>query len=99
MFVYFLFFKQKTAYEMRISDWSSDVCFFRSEAIAQDGEVHEVDRGVRLEQVAPGPLAGMRRARDEKDAQPVADAVDDDDRPVVDESGSASGRERGCQYV
>src|SRR3546814_10798669 len=22
-----LFFKQKTAYEMRISDWSSDVCF------------------------------------------------------------------------
>src|SRR3546814_3415663 len=23
---FFLFFKQKTAYEMRISDWSSDVC-------------------------------------------------------------------------
>src|SRR3546814_1843577 len=26
MFVVFVFFKQKTAYEMRISDWSSDVC-------------------------------------------------------------------------
>src|SRR3546814_4273034 len=28
VFVYYLFFffKQKTAYEMRISDWSSDVC-------------------------------------------------------------------------
>src|SRR3546814_3601299 len=26
IFVLFLFFKQKTAYEMRISDWSSDVC-------------------------------------------------------------------------
>src|SRR3546814_10500180 len=31
VFVYFIhasffFFKQKTAYEMRISDWSSDVC-------------------------------------------------------------------------
>src|SRR3546814_11543352 len=25
-FVIFFFFKQKTAYEMRISDWSSDVC-------------------------------------------------------------------------
>src|SRR3546814_14076296 len=25
-FVSFFFFKQKTAYEMRISDWSSDVC-------------------------------------------------------------------------
>src|SRR3546814_11522341 len=26
MFAIFFFFKQKTAYEMRISDWSSDVC-------------------------------------------------------------------------
>src|SRR3546814_16175296 len=26
MFCLFFFFKQKTAYEMRISDWSSDVC-------------------------------------------------------------------------
>src|SRR3546814_6510980 len=24
--LYFFFFKQKTAYDMRISDWSSDVC-------------------------------------------------------------------------
>src|SRR3546814_10201320 len=26
VFCFFFFFKQKTAYEMRISDWSSDVC-------------------------------------------------------------------------
>src|SRR3546814_9951692 len=26
VYVLFFFFKQKTAYEMRISDWSSDVC-------------------------------------------------------------------------
>src|SRR3546814_15062791 len=26
MFKYFFFLKQNTAYEMRISDWSSDVC-------------------------------------------------------------------------
>src|SRR3546814_6802981 len=26
LFFVFFFFKQKTAYEMRISDWSSDVC-------------------------------------------------------------------------
>src|SRR3546814_4755492 len=26
IYLYFFFFKQKTAYEMRISDWSSDVC-------------------------------------------------------------------------
>src|SRR3546814_3311997 len=26
VFCFFFFFKQKTAYEMRTSDWSSDVC-------------------------------------------------------------------------
>src|SRR3546814_2440193 len=26
VYCFFFFFKQKTAYEMRISDWSSDVC-------------------------------------------------------------------------
>src|SRR3546814_9919070 len=26
LFIFFFFFKQKTAYELRISDWSSDVC-------------------------------------------------------------------------
>src|SRR3546814_15283365 len=30
----FFFFKQKTAYEMRISDWSSDVC---------SSDLHQVD--------------------------------------------------------
>src|SRR3546814_6259561 len=30
----FFFFKQKTAYEMRISDWSSDVCY--SDLVAAD---------------------------------------------------------------
>src|SRR3546814_3316772 len=39
MFVYcfFFFFKQKTAYEMRISDWSSDVC--SSDLVLADGDV------------------------------------------------------------
>src|SRR3546814_8079261 len=31
----FFFFKQKTAYEMRISDWSSDVC--SSDLLVRDG--------------------------------------------------------------
>src|SRR3546814_6339776 len=34
IFGYFFFFKQKTAYEMRISDWSSDVC--SSDLLAPD---------------------------------------------------------------
>src|SRR6058998_2548072 len=43
MFVFFFFFKQKTAYEMVMSDWSSDVCssdlqFFDSLIEVGDGE-------------------------------------------------------------
>src|SRR3546814_1379738 len=34
-YLYVFFFKQKTAYEMRISDWSSDVC---SSDLADRGE-------------------------------------------------------------
>src|SRR3546814_10204857 len=36
LFVFF-FFKQKTAYEVRISDWSSDVCSSDLEACGGDG--------------------------------------------------------------
>src|SRR3546814_3496207 len=65
----FFFFKQKTAYEMRISDWSSDVCssdlpsgdytldFYCSDArlaIEIDGEAH--GRGDR-------PMRDARRDR------------------------------------
>src|SRR3546814_1782622 len=38
----FFFFKQKTAYDMRISDWSSDVC---SADLAQRRFVRDVTRG------------------------------------------------------
>src|SRR3546814_8911894 len=34
-YVVFFFFKQKTAYEMRISDWSSDVCSSDLEAVLE----------------------------------------------------------------
>src|SRR3546814_5913035 len=47
-YVFIFFCKQKTAYEMRISDWSSDVC--SSDLVrARTGRdlVHARDRGVR----------------------------------------------------
>src|SRR3546814_1887367 len=37
LFFLFFFFKQKTAYEMRISDWSSDVC---------SSDLHKIDQPV-----------------------------------------------------
>src|SRR3546814_9011296 len=48
LLVVFFFFKQKTAYEMRISDWSSDVC---SSDLAQPLRAH-----------FPGSLDGERRS-------------------------------------
>src|SRR3546814_10379360 len=36
MFFVFFFFKQKTAYEMRISDWSSDVCSSDLDVLFED---------------------------------------------------------------
>src|SRR3546814_2533687 len=38
--MFFFFFKQKTAYEMRISDWSSDVC---SSDLPARPEIDELD--------------------------------------------------------
>src|SRR3546814_1223650 len=38
LIVFFFFFKQKTAYEMRISDWSSDVCSSDLRLVADAGE-------------------------------------------------------------
>src|SRR3546814_9599677 len=43
--MFLFFFKQKTAYEMRISDWSSDVCSSDLDAmtvIADDAGVHDI---------------------------------------------------------
>src|SRR3546814_6475524 len=40
----FFFFKQKTAYEMRISDWSSDVC----SSDLEDGDAKPVNTATAL---------------------------------------------------
>src|SRR3546814_5955241 len=91
-FLLFFFFKQKTAYEMRISDWSSDVCSsdLRCERSAllrgglpvpPLGHVAADGIGQRLHHL-PG-LAGdaLRRGID------------------LLQIGRASCRERVCQYV
>src|SRR3546814_9163355 len=58
--VYFFFFKQKTAYEMRISDWSSDVCY--SDLVAG---AHAANDRVEVRAVAIDIAAhGMDRVRD-----------------------------------
>src|SRR3546814_4130378 len=52
------FFKQKTAYEMRISDWSSDVC---SSDLA---DRHHEQRGEHPSERSPAPRATVARIVD-----------------------------------
>src|SRR3546814_9029742 len=58
LFIFFFFFKQKTAYDMRISDWSSDVC--SSDLLDPHfGEIHDHAE----EQVGGDPQGDHLRAR------------------------------------
>src|SRR3546814_2449546 len=55
---FFFFFKQKTAYEMRISDWSSDVC--SSDLATGKLGMRAVEEEVRAAWIAEGLVGGGR---------------------------------------
>src|SRR3546814_15072534 len=69
VFLLFFFFKQKTAYEMRISDWSSDVC---SSDLHVVGDAHHLAALIRRQQhlahrLDDGPARqGLKRQRSEE---------------------------------
>src|SRR3546814_8415345 len=91
------FFKQKTAYEMRISDWSSDVC--SSDLIVADIRPPEPWNSGAL-----APISGDRlRLGPERTVifGDVADAPQPQPRQPARSKkiGRASCRERVCQYV
>src|SRR3546814_18887561 len=107
-FVLFFFVKQKTAYEMRISDWSSDVCSsdLRLGAALQDRDTTALlrrwRRGVRG--LLRNFLRGERQHRSNRlqESDPVDQRRCRSRQPRKrqrDEIGRASCRERGCQYV
>src|SRR3546814_10298299 len=92
---FFFFFKQKTAYEMRISDWSSDVCssdldFYR--VWLRKKSMHPLIRIVVLgQQVTPAGRVLMRVGI--LGTGIVGRSVG------AKQIGRASCRERVCQYV
>src|SRR3546814_12212184 len=68
---FFFFFKQKTAYEMRISDWSSDVCSSDlrpgNDREDQGRGTHQAARPVRARRQATGRARlDRRRALDRR---------------------------------
>src|SRR3546814_7398824 len=106
----FFFFKQKTAYEMRISDWSSDVCSSdlvptvqRSGAVGIEqknligGEcLAAAPDGQRATPSIPTEGLTYHDAVDGDGAITPADALPWKGR---DKIGRASSREGVCQYV
>src|SRR3546814_2277792 len=54
----FFFFKQKTAYEMRISDWSSDVC---SSDLTPRAEVSQLPGDAEILPNATAPETGLEQ--------------------------------------
>src|SRR3546814_18341787 len=74
----FFFFKQKTAYEMRISDWSSDVC--SSDLAVVDGAIgiREAAGAVTSDAVRSGTRGALDR-----DVHDVLDEVQKADRKSV----------------
>src|SRR3546814_3334874 len=74
----FFFFKQKTAYEMRISDWSSDVC--SSDLSLIEALFYDLSPGDRAQ--VKIPKQAERRERDLRDImrkgkRPVVLVVDE----------------------
>src|SRR3546814_3877061 len=97
----FFFFKQKTAYEMRISDWSSDVCSsdlganlaLIDDELVQFGHVEQLGgHRFRLRRLLRG-----RRGTEWASADHEAGGRFILIEPA--EIGRASCRERVCQYV
>src|SRR3546814_5758204 len=81
------FFKQKTAYEMRISDWSSDVCSSDLEGTPQ---ACVTETSPECNNTVSG-LCLCRHAADDGDG--------DGSHDKREQIGRASCRERVCQYV
>src|SRR3546814_14526568 len=57
MLMVFFFFMQKTAYDMRISDWSSDVC--SSDLEAMDAHRRSVEARIGSERTSPTMILTM----------------------------------------
>src|SRR3546814_5604804 len=87
-FIYVCFFKQKTAYEMRISDWSSDVCssdLLGVVAVPRGTEDGSADlEGMGLPDPSPVVVGGRPPMGGEVDAEAFSYLFDDRVRLVLE---------------
>src|SRR3546814_10500952 len=86
----FCFFKQKTAYEMRISDWSSDVC--SSDLMMDDGGAGAVDHAFAVGAQPQAQIRVLAIGRSET----FIESVKAPEILRAQQIGRASCRERVC---
>src|SRR3546814_3466694 len=98
--IWFFFFKQKTAYEMRISDWSSDVCSSDLPVIAGAGS-NCTDEAIALTKHAKSVGADGALLITPYYNKPMQEGLYRHYKAVAEsvKIGRASCRERECQYV
>src|SRR3546814_10052842 len=100
MYYMLFFFKKKTAYEMRISDWSSDVCSSDLHRGGPDPEPEGIvaDAGMRapggFEDHVLGIVAGEDRDAGQREAADPHHRVGHRDLAPDAEIGRATWRER-----
>src|SRR3546814_4259593 len=99
----FFFFKQKTAYELRISDWSSDVCSSDLTAVtARNKPQHPgvMRRRRKIDSRGFGKAVRMRMIMaDHPLRRPAQLPLHPEMNDGVKQIRSAACRERGWQYV
>src|SRR3546814_5415644 len=115
MIMFLIFFKKKTAYEMRISDWSADVC--SSDLVASDVAARGLDvKGVShvfnfdapwhpddyVHRIGRTGRAGAKGRAFTLITPSDDEAIDNIQKltgTTIEEIGRASCRERVCKYV
>src|SRR3546814_5349772 len=89
------FFKQKTAYEMRISDWSSDVC---------SSDLHDHDSHEGRDRHLGHPWAKRHHDDEQKDTrdksgEPPATAISHVAHRLTDHPATGNAAEQTCRKV
>src|SRR3546814_4746146 len=102
----FFFFKQKTAYEVRISDWSSDVCssdlsvsFSRVTSAAADAPMALASAACSFSVASLAASSDTRYSPQPNRLAEQQNTILNENNLATRENGRASGRERVCQYV
>src|SRR3546814_2881878 len=112
--MFFFFFKQKTAYEMRISDWSSDVCssdltFYKDRQTKINDVIRQftgprnaplsAEKAFQKIETMAAPKGDSKRLAEMMGTLSREERRDVAATIAARQIGRATGRDRVCQYV